>query len=157
MDRRNPPPPLSLESIDLTCTDSEDEEKKESSLIPAINLTSMLDDNNSDIDGGDVSKEENGKIQRKRHIAQSEQRFLRRRRRRRRRHHPGRNPQLVARETPQTILRRQGFFLKIFSKSIMTAITNINFNLVIGVVLDVHVTIPWILKDVMLAYINAVP
>ena len=85
-------------------------------------------------------------------------RFLRRRRRHRRhRHHPGRNPQLVARETPQTILRRQGFFLKIFSKSILIAITNININLVIGVALDVHVTIPWILKDAMLAYIIAVP
>ena len=69
MDRRNPSPPLTSGSIlvDLTCTDSsEDEEKKESPLIPAIDLTSsMLDDKNSDVDGMDVSKEENGKIQRK--------------------------------------------------------------------------------------------
>ena len=73
MDRRNPSPPFTSGSIDLTCTDSsEDEEKKESSLIPAIDLTSMLDDNNSDVDGMDVSKEENGKIQRKRRL-QSEQ------------------------------------------------------------------------------------
>jgi hypothetical protein len=64
MDRQKPPPPLSSESIDLTCTDSEDAEKKESSLIPAIDLTSMLNNTRSDVDGGDVSKEENEKIQR---------------------------------------------------------------------------------------------
>ena len=87
-------------------------------------------------------------------LHKSNNRFLRHRRRRHRRH-PGRNPQLVARETLQTILRRQGFFLKIFSNSIMIAITNVNINLVTGVALDVHVTIPWILKDAMLAYIIA--
>jgi hypothetical protein len=72
MDPRKPPPPLLSESIDLTCADSEDEEKKGSSL-PVVDLASVLDDVDGDVDGDDVKIQSK---QGKRHIAQSNQRSI---------------------------------------------------------------------------------